>query len=504
MSTSIDAHMRQSDALMWSLERSPELRATIVLVALLDGSPSTPALTDRLERLSRVAPTFRQRVIEEKHHITTPMLAVDPHFDVNWHLRRFAAAEPRTLESVLREAAKLGTEAFDPVRPLWECTVVDGMEGGQSALVVKVHHTLTDGLGGVQLLSHLLDLDPASARPGAMPTLPPPVNPPSGSVSEALGYAGRQMVGASRSVAAKLIRTAFSAARDPVATTRDGAATARAIFDVLRPPPSSMSPVFCERGIDRRYMVIDVPTAALKAAGHSAGGTLNDAFIAALTGGLRIYHERHGQQVQQLSGVVPVSVRTAEDPLAGNRITSARYVDKVEGHNPAERIRAAHARMRRLRNDRATPYLEAISAVVNRLPTAYLQGATAMSDFMASNVPGIPVPVYCAGAPVRALYPFGPTIGAPLNVTLMSYADTCHIGVNIDVTAVPDSDEMRSCLQAGLAEVLELADSPRPVAATSSPGNANPPKAARGSAAQVTDQPARKHSKPTSTRSERP
>ncbi len=457
MSASIDAHMRESDALMWSLERSPELRATIVLVVLLDGSPSTPALADRLERLSRVAPLFRQRVVEDKHHITTPMFVVDPHFDVSWHLRRFAAAEPRTLESVLQEAAKMGTEAFDPVRPLWECTVIDGMEEGQSALVLKVHHTLTDGLGGVQLLSHLMDLDPASVRLGTMPPVPPPASPRSGSVSEAFDYAGRQMLGATWSGATKLIRTGFRAVRDPVATTRDATATARAIFDVLRPPPPSMSPVFGARGIDRRYMVIDVPTVALKAAGHSAGGTLNDAFIAALNGGLRLYHERHGQPVQQLSGTVPVSVRTVDDPIAGNRITIARYVDKVGRNEPAERIRAAHARMRQLRNDRATPYLEAIWAVVNRLPVSYLQGSTSMSDFTASNVPGIPVPVYCSGALVRALYPFGPTMGAPLNVTLMSYADTCHIGVNIDVTAVPDSDEMHSCLQAGLAEVLGLA-----------------------------------------------
>ncbi len=121
------------------------------------------------------------------------------------------------------------------------------MEDGQSALVVKVHHTLADGLGGVQLLSHLVDVDPASVRLGTMPPVPPPASPRSGSVSEAFDYAGRQMVGATRSVAAKLIRTGFSAVRDPVATTRDATVTARAIFDVLRRPPPSMSPVFGER-----------------------------------------------------------------------------------------------------------------------------------------------------------------------------------------------------------------------------------------------------------------
>ncbi len=248
MSPSIDAHMRQSDALMWSLERSPEMRATIVLVALLDGCPSTTALTDRLERLSRVVPTFRQRVVEEQHHLATPMFVVDPHFDLNWHLRPFAAAEPRTLESVLREAAKLGTEAFDPVRPLWECIVIDGMEDGQSVLLVKLHHTLTDGLGGVQLLSHLLDLDPASVDAGAMPPAPPPVKPPSGSVPggprvRGSAAAGHHSVGRREADPNGNQRGARPHRHDErYGRHREG------IFDFLRPPPKSMSPVFGERG----------------------------------------------------------------------------------------------------------------------------------------------------------------------------------------------------------------------------------------------------------------
>jgi diacylglycerol O-acyltransferase len=78
-------------------------------------------------------------------------------------------------------------------------------------------------------------------------------------------------------------------------------------------------------------------------------------------------------------------------------------------------------------------------------------------DFLASNVPGLPTPIYLGGARVDAFYAFGPTTGAALNVTLMSYCDTCHIGVNTDVGAVPDPAVLLECLAEGFDEVLALA-----------------------------------------------
>jgi hypothetical protein len=87
-------------------------------------------------------------------------------------------------------------------------------------------------------------------------------------------------------------------------------------------------------------------------------------------------------------------------------------------------------------------------------------------DFLASDVPGVPVPLYLAGALVESWYPFGPTIGAAVNVTLMSYTDRCCIGVNIDTGAVPDADRLVACLREGFAEVLSLVEvAPLPAAA---------------------------------------
>jgi hypothetical protein len=79
-------------------------------------------------------------------------------------------------------------------------------------------------------------------------------------------------------------------------------------------------------------------------------------------------------------------------------------------------------------------------------------------DFVASNVPGVPVPVFFAGSKVTGMFAFGPTIGASLNITLMSYDGTCDIGINIDTAAVPDPDVLLGCLRESLAEITALGE----------------------------------------------
>jgi Wax ester synthase-like Acyl-CoA acyltransferase domain/WS/DGAT C-terminal domain len=72
--------------------------------------------------------------------------------------------------------------------------------------------------------------------------------------------------------------------------------------------------------------------------------------------------------------------------------------------------------------------------------------------------PGFPMPVYLAGAKVRMQYAFAPTIGAAVNVTLLSYVDTCAIGINMDAAAIPDAEVFYDCLVAGFDDVVALAN----------------------------------------------
>jgi hypothetical protein len=92
---------------------------------------------------------------------------------------------------------------------------------------------------------------------------------------------------------------------------------------------------------------------------------------------------------------------------------------------------------------------------LGRPRSATLRGTTPV-DFVASNVPGFPFPVYLAGARSRWLLPFGPTIGAAINATLLSYDGTCCIGFTFDTSAVPYSDTLVRCVGQGFEELLAL------------------------------------------------
>jgi diacylglycerol O-acyltransferase / wax synthase len=99
------AYMGASDAFSWRTERDPALRSTIV-VDWLDRAPGWEALVTRVDRLSRLMPALRQRVIESPFGLTAPRWSYDPHFDLDWHVHRVAAPPPRTREAVLHLARR--------------------------------------------------------------------------------------------------------------------------------------------------------------------------------------------------------------------------------------------------------------------------------------------------------------------------------------------------------------------------------------------------------------
>jgi diacylglycerol O-acyltransferase len=221
--------------------------------------------------------------------------------------------------------------------------------------------------------------------------------------------------------------------------------------------------------------VHDVPLSALKEAGRRAGGTLNDAFLAGVTAGLRRYHERHGAAVDELVVTMPISIRVPGDAEGGNRITLMRLPLPVGLADPVERIRTIHERAGAVRREPSLRLTQNIAGGLNLLPRWYIGAILRHVDFLASNVPGLPVPVWVGGAAVTMQYAFGPTIGAGVNVTLITYQDTCALGINADSGAIPDLPVFHECLVAGFDEVLALGleDSP-----TTAPP-VRPPRATR-------------------------
>ncbi len=450
--------MRQNDAFTWYMENDPLLRSTVVAIAWLDSAPVWEDLVRRLERATRLIPSFRQRPVDIPGRLATPRWTTDPHFDLAWHLRRVDAPAPHGRDEVLGLAALAAMSGFDRTRPLWEFTLVEGLDDGGTAIVMKMHHSLTDGIGGVQLALALFDAEPDVTISGPLPAAPP----------------GERLVGSHLVVQALAEHTAHvrdgffqavhrapgaaaHALRHPLGTGADVVETARSIGRTVRPLPAVLSPVMTERGPGRVLHTITVGLDELKQAGTVAGGTLNDSFIAGITGGLRRYHERHGTSVDELTVTLPISIRKPDDPPGGNRITLQRLRVPLAMADPAGRMRAIGTRCRAARAERSLPFTDAIAGALNLVPTTVVGNMLKHVDFLASDVTGFPYPIFLCGARVSGYYAFGPTIGAALNVTLFSYDGSCCIGVTVDTTAVPDHDVLAECLAEGFAEVTGAA-----------------------------------------------
>ncbi len=166
--------MSDSDAFSWYMEADPLLRSTIVSVVVLDHVPDLVRMVDRIERATRMSPGFRHRVVQAPWRIANPRWAVDPDFNIEFHTRHLGVPAPGTLEQVLEYACQTGMAGFDRDRPLWEFTLIDGLDGGRAALILKLHHALTDGIGGMEMAKYLFDLEAEPATLGPMPDAPAP------------------------------------------------------------------------------------------------------------------------------------------------------------------------------------------------------------------------------------------------------------------------------------------------------------------------------------------
>jgi WS/DGAT/MGAT family acyltransferase len=455
--------MSDADALMWDIEADPELRSTITVLVLLDACPDPAVARSRVERATRLFPRLRQRVTAPSTRLGTPRWVEDPQFDLDFHLRHVAAPGTGTLREVLDLAAPVAASGFDRARPLWELSVIERVEGGGAALLLKAHHSMADGVGGIALAGDLFDLEP-SPPPATTPT--EPLVGDRSSVARAAGALVAAAVAVPRRVGSLGIgatRGLVGVVAHPAGAARDAVGLATSIWRLTAPSPSPESPIMRGRSLSWHFGVDEAPVDVLHAAARRCGGTVNDAFLAIVAGSLARYHERHDVPVERLRMLMPVSIRRRGDPMGGNRFVPARFTVPVGDPDPVRRMEAIGALAGRWRAEPALPLTDTLAAVLDRLPqpvTVRLFGAMQKGvDFIATNVPGVRTPMWFAGAKVTGIYAFGPESGAAASFALLSHEDTCYFGVNIDRAAVPDPDLLMACLAESIAEVCALAGS---------------------------------------------
>jgi len=446
-----------TDTLLLRLERSPMLRSTIVQVALLEHAPDPVRF--RAKVLAGVARVPRINWVPFRPSVpgAVPVWRTAADFDIDYHVQYTRLREPAGMRQLLDYASHLAMRPFDPARPLWESHIVEGLADGRAAAIQKIHHSIGDGIGLLDIALMFLDLE---RDPPVQPTAPPPTAEDAGSVLDALTGGLRADAG----VLASLIRSApgatARAGRHPVDAFTSLAGVARSLARVAAPGGGPLSPLMQARSLSTRFDAIVLPIDEMKAAALRVGAKLNTAFMAGVAGGMARYHAHHGVIVPALRVAMPISTRGRADGL-GNHFAPARFTLPIDVDDPIARMELVRDVTAAQRGEHALPFASPIARVLNSLPSAFVVPVVSHVmrgiDVVTSNVPGSPIPVYIAGA--RSLQNFGysPRAGAAVNVTMISHMDELHVGISSDPAAVPDPDTLVACLQDAFDEIRKSA-----------------------------------------------
>lgn len=447
-----DPVLSELDALMWRTDRHPENAWSGVVLQLLDRAPDWDRLHAAHEWFVGIVPRFAQRVVDPVIPVGPSMWEDDPCFDIDFHLRRISLPTPGTHRQLLELTQTIGLTPLDRSRPPWEGYLIEGLEGGRAAYVMHAHHVFMDGLALARLHEGVLNI--TREHQPDKPTLPhaPERRSPvavtayqlarqAADTPKALLDGGRKLTNAARHL-------------------RSTADFVSSLSRVAGPPPPNPSRIL--RGGSRRkwrFGTMECDFADLRRAAKAAGGSLNDAFVSALLGGLRRYCAAYGEDLQDVPISMPVAMRTADKATGGNDFAAAYFLVPSGVEDPSERIQAMRERVARVRSEPALGFLGAITPILNRTPSgvaAAIVGSVGGAVITTSSWPGITEDRYMAGARFERMFVFAPLPGTALTSAMCTHCGVCCIAINVDGEVFEDLDLLWRSMQEALDEVLAL------------------------------------------------
>jgi len=411
-------------------------------------------------------PLFRRRLVEVPFNLHFPVWVEDPNFDLDYHIRRVAAPAPGTMAELCEVAGDFVSRQLDRTRPLWEMQVVEGLEGGNIGLLVKVHHSMIDGVSGAELIVHLFDLEPIAAPLEVPPDEREVEHVPSD--LELVAYAGRSLA-SNPARLAKVVPATVGSVVSVVRRRRSGTGGGMAApFTAPRTPfNAAITP-------HRKVAVANLVLEDVRHVKRIFGTTVNDVVLALCAGALRAYLDKLGQLPEQpLVSVVPISVRGEGSDAASSNQVSAMFVSlATDIDDPVARLQSIAEGTRGAKDEHQAigasmlqDWAEfAAPALFTRASRLYSSMKLAdrhrpIHNVIISNVPGPQFPLYLAGAKLLMLCPLGPVMeGAGLNITVLSYQASIDVGLIACRELMPDLDDLAAAFVEAMAELKAAAD----------------------------------------------
>ena len=433
-------------------------------VLIFDGPP--PAFEDYLGHVRgrlHLVPRYRQKLATPPLETGRPLWVDDPSFNLEYHVRHAALPPPGSEDQLFQLAARIASQQLDRSKPLWESWLVEGLEDDRFALIFKTHHSLVDGVSGVDLATVLFDISPT---PAPTPSDLEPWQPKTEPSSAELILAG---VRGAVSATAEILARAIAAATRPatsVGILRDAVeGVGEIVWAGLNPAPET--PLNVEIGPHRRYAVVRHRLEDYKEIKDALGGTVNDVVLTVVSGALARWLRSRGVRTEglEMRALVPVSVRTPDQRGSlGNQLAVMRGPLPVYIRDPVARLRFVKEAMDGLKESKQAVGAATLAAVNNLAPPTVLAQAsrlnfsTRLFNLIVTNIPGPQLPLYVLGRQLQDLFPvaFLPEHHA-LAVAIMSYNGRLELGLLGDYDALPDIDVIAEGIEASLQELQQAA-----------------------------------------------
>lgn len=433
-------------------------------VLVIDGpAPAQDAFRAHVASRLHLVPRYRQRLVYPPLQAGRPRWVDDTAFDLDYHVRPTALPASGGMTELRALAGRIFSQRLDRTKPLWECWLVEGLTDAEGrdcfAVINKAHHALVDGISGVDISTVLFDLDPNPAKVDAPAWAPRPTPSEAMLVAEAARENLASTLGAGRA--------AIRAFTSPARVAAAGSQALRGIGQIARAfaSPAPASSLNVALGAHRHVDWIRFDLADFKAVKDRLGGTVNDVYLSVVSAGVGALLRSRGESVDglELRGCVPVSLRTGDQRGAlGNRIAECFAPLPVGERDPVARHARVVAAMAEVKASGQAMGAEAIAALQNFAPPALLAQAsrinysTRLFNFVCTNVPGPPVPLYLLGSEVRQVGPVGMLVERNAAVfVLVSYNGHLELGVNADADAVPDLAVLMDGLRAAAQELID-------------------------------------------------
>lgn len=427
----------------------------------------------RLSMLPSYTRRLKQTPLDIDHPVWTRCVP-----ELDWHLRCRALPSPGTLDQLRAEVARLHAIPLDRARPLWQYTLIEGLENGGFAVYAKVHHAAMDGVAGLGTLGIIYDFVPDAPAPAPRPDMDDEDEPDALELtSSALADFVRQ-IGRAISGAPSLVRSLAGLYPNLL---RD----VRAVLSYARGAPQTRLNRPIRR--ERVFATCSLRLADVKAFAKETGSTINDIVLALSAGALRRYLDSHNDLPEQpLVAAVPASLREKGDWRLNNQVVFTLAHLPTHLDDPRKRLEAARLSMQESKEifgevrglvttDFSAPGAPIVTEALARLPgSRATQALPSWFNIVISNVPGPSKPMYCDGAAARHYFPVSiPYHNCALNITVQSYCDTLDFGLVACRRAAPDAQKIADAIE---QEFESLARSARK-ATTRRPRAAAPKKA---------------------------